>query len=128
MTYTRMFKRAGTDFICNNKFYIAVSICMTAAVEGVPIPHKLMAEELGFSESWIEHISSRLRAAGITKARRGHGGGIVLTREPEKILLSQIMLAVSDSDPPGPAAQYVDRKVIRMLGRISLADIVRQAG
>ena len=54
---------------------------------------------------FLEQILLMLKGAGIVRSKRGVGGGYVLARVPEKILLSQIVSAV---DGPIVAGDFTD--------------------
>lgn len=56
-----------------------------------PIPLNNIAEEQGLSESYLEQLFSTLRKDGLIKSVRGAQGGYMLTHEPSKITVGQIL-------------------------------------
>ena len=50
----------------------------------------------GISISFLEQIFSKLKKNNIVKSIRGTNGGYILTKDPEKIKLSNIFLAVDE--------------------------------
>lgn len=56
-----------------------------------PIPLNSIAEEQGLSESYLEQLFSTLRRDGLIKSVRGAQGGYMLTDEPSKITVGQIL-------------------------------------
>lgn len=56
-----------------------------------PIPLNSIAEEQGLSEAYLEQLFSTLRKDGLIKSVRGAQGGYMLTYEPSKITVGQIL-------------------------------------
>ena len=50
-----------------------------------------IAERQQISKKYLEHLTSRLEAAGLLRSTRGAGGGISLTRPASEIRLSEIL-------------------------------------
>ncbi len=48
----------------------------------------------GISQGFLEEIAARLRAGGLIKGRRGSGGGYALTRDPKKISVAEVIIAI----------------------------------
>lgn len=65
-----------------------------------PVPLKDVALRQDVSKGYLEHIIPLLRATGLIKSVRGPGGGYVLSREPEKVNLMDIMGALEGSFDP----------------------------
>jgi Rrf2 family protein len=55
-----------------------------------PVHLKDIARRQEVSKKYLEHLTSRLEAAGLLRSIRGAGGGISLARPPSEIKLSQI--------------------------------------
>ena len=55
-----------------------------------PVHLKDIARRQEISKKYLEHLTSRLEAAGLLRSIRGAGGGISLARPPSEIKLSQI--------------------------------------
>ena len=64
-----------------------------------------VADITGLPQPYLEHILLALKGAGLVRSKRGVGGGYVLAREPNTILLSQIVAAV---DGPIVAGDFAD--------------------
>ncbi len=56
-----------------------------------PIPLKNIAKEQGISEPYLEQIISSLRKAGLVKSVRGAQGGYMLTKDPARITVGDII-------------------------------------
>ena len=55
-----------------------------------PVHLKDIACRQQVSKKYLEHLISRLEAAGLLRSVRGAGGGVSLTRPPSEIKLSEI--------------------------------------
>ncbi len=58
---------------------------------GAPVRLREIAERQEVSLSYLEHIIGPLIAGRILRSTRGAGGGVSLLREPDRILLSEIV-------------------------------------
>ena len=56
-----------------------------------PVHLKDIARRQQLSKKYLEHLTSRLEAAGLLRSIRGAGGGISLARPPSEIKLSEIL-------------------------------------
>ena len=59
-----------------------------------PTSVREIADRTGLPQPYLEQILLALKGAGLVRSKRGVGGGYVLAREPNLILLSQIVSAV----------------------------------
>ena len=59
-----------------------------------PTSVREIADRTGLPQPYLEQILLALKGAGLVRSKRGVGGGYVLAREPDSILLSQIVSAV----------------------------------
>lgn len=59
-----------------------------------PTSVREIADRTGLPQPYLEQILLALKGAGLVRSKRGVGGGYVLARDPESILLSQIVSAV----------------------------------
>lgn len=59
-----------------------------------PTSVREIADRTALPQPYLEQILLALKGAGLVRSKRGVGGGYVLAREPEQILLSQIVSAV----------------------------------
>lgn len=91
---------------------------------------------------YLDQILSSLKSAGIVKSVRGAGGGYNLARQPDRIMVGDVVRAVmrtdklfagSDGDEPPPASiawvvrdveQKVECTISDLLDNITLADLV----
>ena len=55
-----------------------------------PVHLKDIARRQELSKKYLEHLTSRLEAAGLLRSIRGAGGGMTLARPPSEIKLSEI--------------------------------------
>ena len=53
-----------------------------------------IAERTGIPQPYLEQILLALKGAGLVRSKRGVGGGYLLARMPETILISEILAAV----------------------------------
>ena len=63
-----------------------------------------VAESINCSSTYVSKVMRKLVVAGLLKAERGHGGGFVLARSPEKIFFSQVLAAI---EPKTGTAQCI---------------------
>ena len=61
-----------------------------------PVSLRDISLRQGISLDYLEQIFSKLKKSNIVKSIRGTNGGYILTRDPEKIKLSNIFLAVDE--------------------------------
>jgi Rrf2 family iron-sulfur cluster assembly transcriptional regulator len=59
-----------------------------------PVTAKAISASEGISMSYLEHLLSGLRQAGLVKSVRGPGGGFELARRPDEISLLSIIRAL----------------------------------
>ena len=62
--------------------------------ESGPTSVRDIAERTGLPQPYLEQILLALKGAGLVRSKRGVGGGYVLARDAEEILLSEIVSAV----------------------------------
>lgn len=98
-----------------------------------------LAQAIHRSVSYTEALMARLRRAGLVTAKKGSGGGYVLSRPADRITIAEIFKAFDDfsgtSDGSSGKAQRYDMPntealweslrstVLLFLGGISLADV-----
>jgi len=61
-----------------------------------PVPLRDISLRQNISLVYLEQIFSKLKKSNIVKSIRGTNGGYILTKDPEKIKLSNIFLAVDE--------------------------------
>ena len=62
-----------------------------------PVSLSAVATEQGISEAYLEQLMRSLKKAGIVKTARGKSGGYLLTREPLKISVLEVLRALEGS-------------------------------
>ena len=69
-------------------------LSLTLRAETGPTSVRDIAERTGLPQPYLEQILLALKGAGLVRSKRGVGGGYVLARSAEDILLSEIVSAV----------------------------------
>jgi len=106
-----------------------------------PVPLRIIAEEEGISEQYLEQIFVELRRAGFVVSVRGAKGGYRLARSADDIRVGEVVRLLEGSlapydclDADGPGCQRQDRCYTRKiwqrlqdtiedtLGQMSLAE------
>ena len=98
-----------------------------------------LAQAIHRSVSYTEALMARLRRAGLVTAKKGSGGGYVLSRPADRITIAEIFKAFDEprgtgDGPPGKPQRYdmpntealwesLRNTVLLFLGGISLADV-----
>ncbi len=62
--------------------------------DAAPTSVREIAERTALPQPYLEQILLALKGAGLVRSKRGVGGGYVLARDPEDILLTEIVRAV----------------------------------
>lgn len=125
----------------------AISAMLELALHGdkSETPIVDMARKYNISQSSMEQLFARLRAAGLVMGRRGRRGGYRLSRGPQAITVAQIIASVDDeklsptkadaTDVAGTRRRVADavwdslsRKLYEFLGGITLADVMEKGG
>ena len=65
-----------------------------------------ISREEDISFDYLEKIISKLRKAGLVKAKRGANGGYSLSRSPQKITVGEIIKSLEGVLAPIPCANY----------------------
>ena len=76
------------DYACRALLSLALH------ADGGPTSVRDIAERTGLPQPYLEQILLALKGAGLVRSKRGVGGGYILARPPEEILLSEIVSAV----------------------------------
>ena len=69
-----------------------------------PVQLKHIADKHGISQRFLVQILLQLKGAGLIDSTRGATGGYLLTRSPAQISLAEIVHAIDQPPPAGPAA------------------------
>ncbi|MEK7606818.1 MAG: Rrf2 family transcriptional regulator [Patescibacteria group bacterium] len=65
--------------------------------EGVPLSLKAFAKDAGISFLFLQRIASKLKEAGLVRARLGASGGYFLSYSPEGVSLANVIAAIDGS-------------------------------
>ncbi len=87
-----------------------------------------IADRTGLPQPYLEQILLALKGAGLVRSKRGVGGGYVLSRSPEEILLSEIVSAVDGPITLGDFGQPHQDGACDHEGQCVLLAIWDQAG
>jgi Rrf2 family transcriptional regulator, cysteine metabolism repressor len=93
-----------------------------------PILTSTISEAQGLSTKYLHALLNTLRAAGLVRSIRGAKGGFVLAREPSKITVEEIVLALEGSlgvvdcvQTPDLCGKNADCPARRLWEEVSLA-------
>jgi Rrf2 family transcriptional regulator, iron-sulfur cluster assembly transcription factor len=119
----------------------AVMAMIELARRGVnsPVPLFEIAATGGISLSYLEQLFAGLRRNGLVRSHRGPGGGYILARAPNTIMIADIMISAEDSVPgrrqDGSSSRghaetdilwdYIGQILHRHLETLSLADVMQ---
>lgn len=131
----------GIAMQITNSAYLAVE-CMahlTGCTLDRPGKTLWLAQAIHRSVSYTEALMARLRRAGLVTAKKGSGGGYVLSRPPDRITIAEIFKAFDEprgtgtcptgrddaGDMPNTEALWDSLRstVLLFLGGISLAEV-----
>lgn len=87
-----------------------------------------IAERTALPQPYLEQILLALKGAGLVRSKRGVGGGYVLARSPEDILLSEIVSAVDGPITLGDFGEPHADGACNHEGQCVLLAIWKQAG
>ncbi|MBN3942728.1 MAG: Rrf2 family transcriptional regulator [Nostoc sp.] len=80
------------ELSCKSEYAILALLEMAAHYEsGEPLQIRQIAAQQNIPDRYLEQLLATLRRGGIVKSQRGSKGGYLLTREPRKILLFEIL-------------------------------------
>ncbi|MDZ8095256.1 MAG: Rrf2 family transcriptional regulator [Nostoc sp. DedQUE05] len=80
------------ELSCKSEYAILALLEMTAHYEsGEPLQIRQIAAQQNIPDRYLEQLLATLRRGGIVKSQRGSKGGYLLTREPRKIILFEIL-------------------------------------
>lgn len=68
------------------------------SVEGKPVRLSDISQREGISHAYLEQLFNRLKKVEVVKGRKGPGGGYVLAKEPEQILMGEVIKAVEGEE------------------------------
>jgi len=76
------------------RYAVTAIILLAQQDKRMPMPLADIASLHEISLSYLEQLFAKLRRAGIVKSVRGPGGGYMLSRAADKILISDVIAAV----------------------------------
>jgi Rrf2 family transcriptional regulator, iron-sulfur cluster assembly transcription factor len=74
--------------------YALRAMAMLAKLDHSALRAKDLSVETGVPVHYLSKVLRRLVAAGLLRARKGHGGGFALTRPPEQTRIADVLAAV----------------------------------
>lgn len=77
-----------------SQYALRIMSCIAVARGAQPVRAKLIAQSIDCPPAYVSKVSRKLVEAGLLRAEKGHGGGFILGRSPEKIFFRQILDAV----------------------------------
>lgn len=97
------------------KYGLRAMVDIAVNSTGDYIPLKIIAERQGISENYLEQVFSILRKSDLVKSIRGSQGGYILSKEPSKITVGEVLRALEGQlsitgDDPTPTQDYNDIK------------------
>lgn len=97
------------------KYAIKLMVDLAIYYNGEPVKLKDVARRQNISVKFLEQIISLLSRAGLIRSIRGANGGYMLTREPSKYTVEEILritegnLSIVDNTSPGEG--YIDAEI-----------------
>ena len=130
----------------NVQFATAIHILTMLAITGDNLSSAYIADSVNVDPAIVRKSLGILRSHGLVETREGKGGGNVLAKPAEKILLSDIYKAIIDSpllgrlNSPNPACntgrqinghlqelyKRADNALIRELSTLTLAEFCKK--
>ncbi|MEA5503277.1 Rrf2 family transcriptional regulator [Halotia wernerae UHCC 0503] len=87
------------ELSCKSEYAILALLEMATHHEsGEPMQIRQIAAQQNIPDRYLEQLLATLRRGGIVKSQRGSKGGYLLTREPWKITLLQVLECLEGSD------------------------------
>ena len=86
-----------------------------------------VAGACSLSRDHLGHVVYHLARAGFIETRRGQGGGLFLTTEPEEISLGALLRyteKTGDSETLGPVLDEACEAFFKMLDAVTLRDLI----
>lgn len=79
------------------RYAVTAMIDLSLNDKNGPVSLLEISERQRISLSYLEQLFSKLRKEGLVKSMRGPGGGYSLSRKPDEIAISSIILAVDEN-------------------------------
>src|SRR5689334_17765944 len=98
------------ELSCKSEYALLALLEMATHYEsGEPMQIRQIAAQQNIPDRYLEQLLATLRRAGIVKSQRGSKGGYLLSREPWKITLLQILECLEGLDVR-PCEEAVNHK------------------
>ena len=68
------------------------------SINGKPVRLSDISEREGISHAYLEQLFNRLKRVQVVRGRKGPGGGYVLAKEAEQILIGEVIRAVEGEE------------------------------
>ncbi|MDR3519077.1 MAG: Rrf2 family transcriptional regulator [Azospirillaceae bacterium] len=78
------------------RYAVMAVVDLAATSQGNPIALADIAERQEISLSYLEQLFAKLRKGGVVRSVRGPGGGYLLARPADALLISEVILAVDE--------------------------------
>jgi Rrf2 family iron-sulfur cluster assembly transcriptional regulator len=78
------------------RYAVMAMVDLASHSKGSPVALADIAERQEISLSYLEQLFGKLRKGGLVKSVRGPGGGYLLSRTPQQLRISDIILAVDE--------------------------------
>lgn len=106
-----------------SQYSLKAMLDLSLTGDHTPVSGRTIAQRQGIPAPFLEKLLLDLRRAGLVVSQRGAQGGYRLARPPERIRVSEILLAVGESLtwpelPPHSATDWVTRTLWRHLHRL----------
>jgi Rrf2 family protein len=94
------------ELSCKSEYaLLALLELATHYAQGEPLQIRQISSQQNIPDRYLEQLLATLRRAGLVRSQRGAKGGYILSREPWKITLLDIVSCLEGIDPKtGPAA------------------------
>ena len=81
------------------QYAVMAMVELAKAEGGRPLPLSEIAGNAGISLSYLEQLIAGMRRHGLVRSYRGPGGGYILGKSTNEILVADILVAAEDSTP-----------------------------
>jgi Rrf2 family cysteine metabolism transcriptional repressor len=87
-------------FTTKAEYGVRLLVALGRHAREAPISLKAVAEFEGLPMGYLEHIAALLRKAGLVESTRGAHGGYRLARDPSKIAMDEVLMALEGMVAP----------------------------
>jgi Rrf2 family protein len=101
---------AKAEYAC-----LAILALARRGTEAPPLRIREISEAYEIPERYLVQILLQLKGAGLVASTRGAAGGYRLTRDPQNVRLSEILLAIDGPDSIQPDRGNASRQACRVL-------------